>query len=70
VVFHSLRHTFASWLAQAGEPLFTISQLLDHSNLTMTASYSHLAPDHLRQAAQRLSGRLEEEPGEGSAEKQ
>jgi integrase len=62
VVFHSLRHTFASWLAQAGEPLFTIAQLLGHSSLAMTARYSHLAPEHLRQAAQRLSGRLEHEP--------
>jgi integrase len=67
VVFHSLRHTFASWLAQAGEPLFTIAQLLGHSSLAMTARYSHLAPDNLRQAAQRLSGRLELASGGGSA---
>ena len=68
VVFHSLRHTFASWLAQDGEPLFNISQLLGHSSLAMTARYSHLSPGHLRQAANRLSGHLEQEPEEANGE--
>jgi integrase len=59
LVFHSLRHTYASWLVQAGEPIFTVQQLMGHSTLAMTERYSHLAPDHLRLAADRLEGKLE-----------
>jgi site-specific recombinase XerD len=58
VVFHSLRHTFASWLVMDGTPLFTVSKLLGHSDITMTMRYSHLAPDHLRQATSCLEGKL------------
>lgn len=58
IVFHSLRHTFASWLVQDGEPLFTVSKLMGHSDIKMTMRYAHLAPNHLRQAANRLEGKL------------
>jgi integrase len=50
VVFHSLRHTFASWLAMRGTPILTIKELLGHQTLVMTERYSHLSPDHKRQA--------------------
>lgn len=50
VVFHTFRHTFASWLVQAGTPLFVVSTLLGHKSLTMTQRYAHLAPDQVRQA--------------------
>ena len=66
LVFHSLRHTFASWLVQAGEPLYTVKELMGHKSLTMTERYSHLAPDHLRQAADRLEGKLGAVSAEGS----
>lgn len=58
VVFHSLRHTFASWLAQQGTPLYTVAELMGHSTLEMTRRYSHLAPDTLRKAALSLQGHL------------
>jgi integrase len=58
VVFHTLRHTFASWLVMAGTPLFTVSKLLGHSDIAMTMRYAHLAPDHLRLAAGCLEGKL------------
>ena len=60
LVFHSLRHTFASWLVQMGKPLYTVSQLLGHSDLKMTMRYAHLAPDTQRAAAMELEGILHE----------
>jgi integrase len=58
VVFHTLRHTFASWLVQGGTPLYTVAELMGHSSLEMTQRYSHLAPDTLRKAALMLEGAL------------
>ena len=52
VTFHTFRHTFASWLALQGTPIFTISQLLGHKSLAMTQRYSHLSPDHKKDAVQ------------------
>ncbi|XPV75966.1 MAG: tyrosine-type recombinase/integrase [Desulfovibrio sp.] len=56
VVFHTLRHTFASWLVQRGTPLYTVAKLMGHSTLSMTERYAHLAPDNLRAAVAVLEG--------------
>jgi len=50
VTFHTLRHTFASWLALQGETILTIKELLGHKTLAMTARYAHLMPEHKRRA--------------------
>lgn len=63
VVFHTLRHTFASWLVQRGTPLYEVAKLMGHSTIRMTERYSHLAPDTVRRAAMNLEGILEQEPG-------
>lgn len=49
--FHSLRHSFASWLCLQGETILTVKELLGHKSLAMTERYSHLIPDHKRRAA-------------------
>lgn len=45
VVFHTLRHTFASHLAINGTPIFTIQKLMNHKDIRMTLRYAKLAPD-------------------------
>jgi integrase len=50
VVFHTLRHTYASWLVMSGVDLYTVQRLMGHSTISMTERYSHLAPDHLKKA--------------------
>ncbi|MDR1031869.1 MAG: site-specific integrase [Holosporales bacterium] len=50
VVFHTLRHTYASRLVMSGVDLYTVQRLMGHSTISMTERYSHLAPDHLKKA--------------------
>ncbi|HUV31861.1 MAG TPA: site-specific integrase [Acidobacteriota bacterium] len=52
---HSLRHTFASHLVMSGVDLPTVQRLLGHSDIQTTMIYSHLAPDHLSGAVEKLS---------------
>jgi integrase len=54
VVFHSLRHTFASWLVQRGVDIFTVKEALGHRTLVMATRYAHLAPGSIRKAVQVL----------------
>lgn len=58
VVFHTLRHSFASWLVQEGVPLYTVAALMGHATLRMTERYSHLAPDHLQAAVRTLEASM------------
>jgi len=54
VVFHSLRHTFASWLVEKGEDLYTVMKLMGHSDIKMTQRYAHLAKGKLQNAIKNL----------------
>jgi site-specific recombinase XerD len=47
---HVLRHTFASHFMMAGGNILALQRILGHQSLTMTIRYSHLAPDHLKEA--------------------
>ena len=51
---HILRHTFASHLVMNGVDLSTVALLLGHSTAKVTELYTHLQPDHIRDAVERL----------------
>lgn len=55
VVFHTCRHTFASWLAIQGTPIYTIARLMGHRAISMSERYAHLSPDHKRDAVAALA---------------
>jgi len=45
VVFHDLRHTFAShWVLNGGD-IFVLQKILGHHSIQMTQRYAHLAPE-------------------------
>ena len=48
---HDLRHQFASQLVSAGKSLFSVQQILGHSNPTVTQRYAHLSTAALQDAA-------------------
>lgn len=48
LTFHSLRHTFASWMALADIELYRIQKLMRHKTPQMTQRYAHLRPSELR----------------------
>ncbi len=54
LTFHSCRHTCASWLVQAGIPLFTVKEIMGHSTIALTGRYSHLAPSAFQQTAEAI----------------
>jgi integrase len=55
VTLHTLRHTAAVHLVQAGTPIDQVAQYLGHSNTAITYStYARYSPDHLRDAAEIL----------------
>jgi integrase len=52
--FHSLRHTFASWLVQDGVSLFQVGRLLGHTNTRTTEIYAHLQPETMHDVVDRI----------------
>lgn len=52
--FHTLRHTAASWMVQAGVDLYGVGQMLGHKTPRMTQRYAHLSPGYMAIAAGKL----------------
>ncbi len=51
---HSLRHSFASNLVQAGVSLYVVKEILGHEDLSTTQIYSHLQKENLISAVKVL----------------
>ena len=56
VRIHDCRHTFASHAVMRGLDLYTVGRLLGHADTASTERYAHLADEHVREAAGRISG--------------
>ena len=55
--FHSLRHSFVSFCANAGVPLAIVQEIVGHNNVAVTRIYSHLSLDSLREAVAAIPGK-------------
>jgi integrase len=54
IVFHSLRHTFASLMVMQGKDIYLVSTLLGHKSVQVTKRYAHLAPETQRAALEAI----------------
>ena len=52
--WHDLRHTWASWHAQAGTPLNVLQEMGGWTSAEMVQRYAHLSVTHLRDHAERI----------------
>lgn len=52
--FHSLRHTFVSFAANAGVPLHIVQSIVGHESTAMTRHYYHENEDALRKAVEAI----------------
>lgn len=61
ITFHTLRHTFASWLVMEGVDLLTVARLMGHTTIKQVQqTYGHLSPEHRRAAIELLARRWSE----------
>lgn len=58
--FHSLRHTYASWLVDRGVGLYDVQKLLGHRSSALTERYSHLSDSRLTEDVKELERGIRE----------
>ncbi|KAB8305905.1 hypothetical protein EH228_19075 [Erwinia endophytica] len=49
-----MRHTWASWLIQAGVPLSALQEMGGWESIEMVQRYAHMAPNHLTEHARHI----------------
>lgn len=59
IVFHSLRHTFASWHVESGTDLYAVQKLMGHASFQMVERYSHLSNGTLQKAVKRFESAIQ-----------
>ena len=63
---HTLRHSFATHMLEAGVDVLTLQKILGHRQLTTTALYLHLRSDRLRQLPSLLERLTQSARGTGA----
>lgn len=63
ICFHTLRHTYASWMIEQGQDLYTVQKLLGHKTNIMTQRYAHISENRLREAAKALGQAFQNHSG-------
>lgn len=51
VRIYDLRHSFAAFLVNSGQSIYTVMKLLGHTQIKTTQRYSHISPETLLNAA-------------------
>lgn len=63
---HGLRHTGATWMADAGIPLHVLQRILGHKSIETTRGYLHPDNRHLASAAEQANAYLAAQPQNAS----
>lgn len=61
--WHDLRHTWASWHAEAGTPMHVLRELGGWASDAMVRRYAHLSPGHLSAYVQSFGEQVRLQPG-------
>jgi integrase len=56
--WHDLRHCAASYLVMAGVDMRTVAEILGHKTMQMTQRYTHLSPEHLKDAVAKMNRKI------------
>jgi integrase len=56
--WHDLRHCAASYLVMAGVDMRTVAEILGHKTMQMTQRYTHLSPEHLKDAVSKMNHKI------------
>lgn len=67
VRMHDLRHSFASFLVNAGKDLYVVQKILGHTQVKTTQRYAHLSQDTLLAAANDVSMLININPSQTAA---
>lgn len=55
---HDLRHSFASFLVNAGRSLYEVQELLGHADIRTTSRYAHLSRERLNAAVEIITPKI------------